>query len=226
MIRNIIPPKLIITGVLILIAVIVLPVLMYDLLLAGGTIDYSWSGVCTGSLTNLSEKQLLKSGFTVTSGSGKSILMSKSDTWRVSGNLVPVRIKVVFQLPLYGEPEFCQPEKMIWQFPLRVEEIILAELLDAVSDSTPVPRSVRSHAYTDVDSLLGLGDTVDMFAYDLEGKQYFFSVRRSFQSDICEISTEIFYGKLFLMLKYYVSKFYDLLPEFLTPHWQRSFVAL
>ena len=207
-----------------MIGIAALPVAMFELSLAGGTIDHSFSGVCSGSLTDLSEKQLLNSGFTVSKDMVCFPVMSKSDMWQVSGSTVPVRISVLFQLPLYGHPEFRQPEKMVWRFPLQSALIVMAEFRILGTESFSVMDS--SGSFDNLDSLALLNDRIDLFTYELDGKQYYFNFYRDPRSEFCEISTEIFYGKLFLMLKYYVCYVYDHLPADLTPKWYKSFVNL
>lgn len=224
MMGNFIRSRPIILTVLILIGITVLPVLIFELGLASGSADYSWPGVRSGSLTNLCEKQLFNAGFTLEAGPDRSIQMCKSDTLQISGNQIPVRISVLFQLPLYGQPGFRQPEKMIWQFPLQASANVISELRNAISESQ-IPVDPGGSA-TEIDTLVRLNKMIDLYAYDLDGKKYYFTWYGNYHTGICEISTEIFYGKLFLMLKYYVSNLYHFLPASLTPHWYGSFAGV
>ena len=57
------------------------------------------------------------------------------------------------------------------------------------------------------------------YAYDLDGKQYYFVINLDSLQGSAQVATEIYCGKLFLLFKYYVCRVYSYLPAGLVPGW-------
>ena len=208
----------------ILILLLLIPVLVFEVIILHGIVDYSFPGVISGNLVNISEKQLLNSGFTPIPGMQRYRQLEKEEILLIGNDHIPVQILIRFDQPLDNMEFFLQPVSISWHYPTRSDSAIFAALnliADPVRpDLTGFMTAVKIQQMND--SLIAVNPE-DIFAYDLTGKRYFFCYQNDPRVGISEIRTEIFCGKLYLMFKYYVCRFYEFLPENFTPSWYRMF---
>jgi hypothetical protein len=198
--------------------------MVFEGIILHGIVDYSFPGVISGSLVNIGEKQLLNSGFTPVPGTQRHGQLEKKDTLLIGDDHIPVQILIRFDQPLDNMEFFLQPVNISWQYLTRSDSVLFAALnlvADPVRpDITGFVPAVKLHQMHD--SFIAVNPE-EVFAYDLTGKRYFLCYQNDPRIGISEIRTEIFCGKLFLMLKYYVCCFYRFIPEDFTPSWYKLF---
>ncbi len=206
------------TGLL-LILFLSIPVLIFEWSTANLP-DISFKAISTGSLVNLTEKQLIADSYQIISSSSRTVILQKQDTLLIDKNSIPLKINVQFNSVLPDVDIFREPFKIYFLYSSGNDSII-AEYLNRVMHqelSDAKKSGQKSSEEYEILPLLDSGYAAEL-PYNMKGNKYYFTFGPGFQPEVNSVHTTIFSGKLFLMLKFYVCKFYSIVPVSFRPMW-------
>ena len=208
--------------VLFALILIYLPVVIFEWS-TNRSIDISLSAIADGSLINLSEKQLFGDNYNIALSTDRALIFSKHDTLFINHTPIPVNIIIRFTSALHNDEKFREPVKIDLLFS-NTDDSLLFNLLNMVM-------------HNEIDELIKLNpnskspqvnfiEAVKEWPYYLKQNLYFFRYKENNNPGINSISTNIFSGKLFLMLKYYIVKVYSYMPTGFQPDWYSTISSL
>jgi hypothetical protein len=201
--------------VLFALLLIYLPVFIFEWS-TNRSVDISLSDIADGSLINLSEKQLFADNYQMVMSSDRALVFSKNDTLFFRHIPIPVNIIIRFTSALHNDEKFRQPVKIDLLFS-NTDDSLLFNLLNMVMHNeidewkklNPNSKSPQ----------VNFNEVEKEWPYYLKQNLYFFRYKGNNNPGINSISTNIYSGKLFLMLKYYSVKIYSSMPTGLQPDW-------
>ena len=206
------------TGLL-LILFLSIPVLIFEWSTANLP-DISFTAICTGSLVNLTEKQLIADNFQIVSSLPRTIVLQKQDTLQINKNSIPIKINVQFNSILPDVDVFREPIIIYFLYSSGNDSIIIGYLNNLINRELCDAKKSDQKSSEEYE-ILPLPDSgyAAELPYNMKGNKYYFTFGPGFQPEVNSVHTTIFSGKLFLMLKYYVCKFYSIVPVSFRPMW-------
>jgi hypothetical protein len=195
--------------------VIYLPVFIFEWS-TNRSADISLAAIADGSLINLSEKQLFEDKFQMALSADRALVFNKHDTIVIGHKPIPVNIIVRFTSVLYNDKDFRAPVRIDLLFSNTDDSLFFDLLNNVMQNEIDELKKLNGNFIL---TQINYNEEIKKWPYYLKQNLNFFSHKKNYKPGINSISTNIFSGKLFLMLKYYVIKIYSYLPTGLQPEW-------
>jgi len=159
---------------------------------------------------------LFGDNYSVALSSDRALTFSKHDSLHINHTLKQVKIIVRFTSALHDDEDFREPVKIALLFP-NTDDSLLFDLLDTVMQNE-IDEFKKLNPNSRPPQVI-VNEAVKEWPYYLKQNLYLFRYMENHSPGINSISTNIYSGKLFLMLKYYSIKIYSFMPTGLQPDW-------
>ncbi len=182
--------------------------------------SFSISNIAHGSLVNITEKQLITGQFQLCSKTPYTISLKKHHVVKIDSISVPVRIEFEFNSIHPDYPVFREPIKILISYESNWDSLFRPYVHQLVQRIRMENIMTANHPKSDSADAVNYiqPDTTDL-NYIIGGNTYFFEFVFQADQNYYFLSTTIFSGKLFLMLKYYVCRYYLAIPDSFCAKW-------